>query len=64
MADKEKATSKGRPTAISSVDIRHEMREEKPEVVKEYWTEHRITLIAYEAQYIRNKKPEEEKVEK
>lgn len=34
--------------------------EPKPEMenIKEYWTEHRTTLIAYEAQYIYNKKPD------
>ena len=29
------------------------------EAIKEYWTQHRTTLIAFEAQYIYAKKPKQ-----
>ena len=38
--------------------IEEEGRSADVENIKEYWTEHRTTLIAYEAQYVYNKKPE------
>ena len=37
-----------------------EIKLQEPENIKEYWTEHRTTLIAFEAQYIYNKKTEVE----
>ena len=49
--------NKGRPHHENEIIVEHEERPHKAEQVKEYWTEHRITLIAYEAQYIYAKKP-------
>lgn len=37
-----------------------EIKVQEPENIKEYWTEHRTTLIAFEAQYIYNKKTDVE----